>query len=124
MNGPHVIMVTHPDEKGARALARDLVERRLVACVQVLRGIGSTYRWRGRIEEAEELLLLMKTWEDRLEPLRRRILALHPYELPQMVAMPLVWGHGPYLDWVREETRPETAEGPPSSREPGGRSPE
>lgn len=99
------LMVTVPDDATARRMARDLVERRLVACAQILSGLLSFYRWQGTIHEEGECLLLMKTMPDRLEALRLRLLEVHPYELPQIVAIPLTWGHAPYLEWLVEETR-------------------
>ena len=66
-----------------------------------LPGVLSTYRWQGRVESAEEVLLLIKTTTDRFAALRERVLALHPYELPELIALPVDRGHPAYLEWVR-----------------------
>jgi periplasmic divalent cation tolerance protein len=102
-----------PDAETAAALARALVELRLAACVQVLPGVASTYRWEGAIEHADEVLLLAKTWDDRLDAVIATLRARHPYELPEIMALPATGGLAPYLDWVRAGTRPDgTAENP------------
>ena len=95
-----------PDRDAADALARLLVDQRLAACVQVLPGMRSTYRWEGAIESAEEVLLLAKTWDDRLEALVAALQAAHPYSLPEIMAVPAAGGLAAYLDWVRTGTRP------------------
>ncbi len=86
----------------AENLARALVERGLAACVNVLPGVTSFYRWKGRLERDAEHLLLIKTRRDRLEELRRALVALHPYEVPELIALPIDAGHGPYLAWLDE----------------------
>jgi periplasmic divalent cation tolerance protein len=95
-----------PDRDIADRLAHDLVEARLAACVQVLPGVASTYRWQGAIERADEVLLLAKTWDDRLDALVATLRARHPYEVPEIMAVPAAGGLAAYLDWVRAETRP------------------
>ena len=98
-----------PDRDVADSLARALVEQRLAACVQVLPGVASTYRWEGAIEHADEVLLLAKTWDDRLEALVTTLRARHPYEVPEIMAVPAAGGLAAYLDWVRAQTRDETS---------------
>jgi len=93
-----------PDREVADALARLLVERRLAACVQVLPGVTSTYRWEGAIERADEVLLLAKTWDDRVESIAETLRARHPYALPEIMAIPATGGLDAYLAWVRAET--------------------
>ena len=95
-----------PDRVAAQALADTLVEARLAACVQFLPAMVSTYRWEGRLERAEEVLLLAKTWDDRLGALTETIRSTHPYALAEIMAVPAVGGLAAYLDWVRDETRP------------------
>ena len=85
---------------------RALVAERLAACVQVLPGMRSTYRWNGAIEQADEVLLIAKTRDDRLDALIARVRALHPHELPELVAVEAAGGLAPYLAWVTEQTRP------------------
>jgi periplasmic divalent cation tolerance protein len=93
----------------ARALARALVRERLCACVNVVPGVGSVYRWKGRIQEERESLLVMKLAAASLPALRRRLSALHPYELPELVALPVAGGLPVYLAWVERESGPPSA---------------
>jgi periplasmic divalent cation tolerance protein len=99
-----------PDRDLALQLARELVEQRLAACVQVLPGMTSTYRWEGAIEQAGEVLLLAKTWDDRVEAVVATLQARHQYALPGIMAVPAAGGLAAYLDWVRAETRPADEE--------------
>lgn len=103
------VLIVHsacPDAVTADAIARALVAERLAACVQVLPGMRSTYRWNGAIEQADEVLLIAKTRDDRLDALIARVRALHPHELPELVAVEAAGGLAPYLAWVTEQTRP------------------
>ncbi len=93
-----------PDEATATGIARALVDERLAACVNILPAMRSVYRWQGRVETAGESLLLAKTTDVRLPALRERILALHPYELPEVIAVEVAAGLPAYLDWVAAET--------------------
>jgi periplasmic divalent cation tolerance protein len=95
---------TCPDDDSARRIAEALVGERLAACVNRLPGIASTYRWQGQVTTEAEHLLLIKTTAARFEALRMRLLALHPYELPELVAVPVEHAHTPYLAWVRQAT--------------------
>lgn len=97
-----VCFCTCPDTDTAQRIADVLVEERLAACVNVLPGLRSVYRWRGAIERADEVLLLIKTVRERLEPLTARVASLHPYELPELVAVEIAGGLAAYLDWVAE----------------------
>ena len=102
-----------PDVDAAAKLARALVEERLAACVQVLPGMTSIYRWEGALEQAGEVLLLAKTWDDRLDAVIATLRSRHPYEVPEIMAVPVSGGLEAYLDWVRAETRPDgTSESP------------
>ena len=83
------------------SLARTLVEERLAACVNLLPPMTSVYRWKGAVEEDRERLLLIKTTRERLEALHARLGALHPYELPEFLVLPVDGGAAAYLDWVR-----------------------
>lgn len=103
------VLIVHsacPDAATADAIARVLVEERLAACVQVLPGMRSTYRWADAIEQADEVLLVAKTRDDRLDALIARVRGLHPHELPELVAVEAAGGLAPYLAWVTEQTRP------------------
>jgi periplasmic divalent cation tolerance protein len=86
----------------AERIARALVERRLAACVNVLPGVVSVYRWKGEVCRDGEVMLLIKTRAERLPALREALLALHPYELPELLALPIEYGHPPYLAWMDE----------------------
>jgi len=96
---------TCPDLESAQRVADSLVEERLAACVSVLPGLRSVYRWHGAIQRADEVLLLVKTTRDRIEALTARVASLHPYELPEVVAVEVAGGLAAYLDWVEEQTR-------------------
>lgn len=96
-----------PDAQVADRLARTLVAERLAACVQCLSGLRSTYRWQGEVEQSDEVLLLIKTTSDRLDALVARIAELHPYELPEVIAVEAVGGSAPYLEWLSAGTRPD-----------------
>jgi periplasmic divalent cation tolerance protein len=98
-----VALSTAPDAETAARIARVLVEERLAACVNLVPGVRSLYRWKGRVEDAGEVLLLIKTRAERLDALAARLRALHPYELPELVALPATGGLGAYLDWVAAE---------------------
>lgn len=93
---------TCPDAASAQKLAEALVGERLAACVNRLPAVTSTYRWEGKVVTDSEELLLIKTTADRFAALRERLLALHPYELPELIAVAVVDGHHAYLDWVRD----------------------
>jgi periplasmic divalent cation tolerance protein len=99
-----VVLVTAPDAEVAARLARSLVEERLVACVNVLPGIRSFYRWEGEVQDDAEVLLVAKTAASRCRELAMRVEALHPYELPEIVVLPVEGGSERYLDWVLSES--------------------
>lgn len=106
------VLVCHcacPDADTARRIAERLVEERLAACASVLPGMHSVYRWQGKVERADEALLLIKTSRERLPALTRRVLALHPYELPELAAVEAAGGSPAWLDWVVTETAQESA---------------
>ncbi len=101
-----VVWVTAPDAEQGAALARALVEERLAACVNLLPSIRSVYRWEGRVQDDAEVLLVIKTRADRLASLTTRVGELHPYDLPEVLALPAVGGSSAYLRWVAEECAP------------------
>lgn len=100
-----LVYCTCPDLASAASIAETLVGERLAACVNQLPGLRSTYRWQGAVEHADEVLLLIKTTDDRLQALIARVQALHPAELPEVLAVEAVGGLAPYLAWVAEQTR-------------------
>ena len=99
-----VVLVTAPGAEEAARIARALVEERLAACGNVVPGLRSIYRWQGAVHEDAEALLVLKTTRDRFEALRARVLALHPYEVPEVVALPVEAGSASYLEWIVRET--------------------
>jgi periplasmic divalent cation tolerance protein len=104
MTDPDTVLLcycTCPNADSAQHLAHALVGEALAACVSHIPAVQSTYRWRGEVTTDSEELLLIKTTAARFEALKERVLALHPYELPELIAVPVVAGHVAYLDWVR-----------------------
>jgi periplasmic divalent cation tolerance protein len=100
-----VVLVTAGSRKTADTIARALVAERLAACVNVLPAVRSIYRWRGRVADDAECLLLIKSRRSRFAALAARVHALHPYEVPEVVALEIVEGSAPYLRWLFGETR-------------------
>jgi periplasmic divalent cation tolerance protein len=100
-----VVLVTAPTAEKAAELARALVEERLAACGNVIAGLRSIYRWEGKVQDDAEALLLLKTTRGRFEALRERVLALHPYQVPEVIALAVDAGSAPYLAWIAAETR-------------------
>lgn len=99
------MVTTAPDSTVAEALATGIVEERLAACANVVPGITSVYWWDGRVQRDGEVLVIFKTTEDRLDELRSRLVELHPYDVPEVLAFPVPAGSDDYLAWVREEVR-------------------
>jgi periplasmic divalent cation tolerance protein len=97
-----VVFCTCGDADEARRIAHDLVESRLAACVNILPSIESVYRWQGGIEAAREVLLLIKTIEERFRDLEQRIRHLHSYDTPEIIALPVSAGLDKYLAWIGE----------------------
>jgi periplasmic divalent cation tolerance protein len=100
-----VVLVTAPSADKAAELARALVEERLAACGNVLPQLRSIYRWQGAVHDEPEALLILKTTAALFERLRARVVELHPYDTPEVLALPVAAAHAPYLDWIRGETR-------------------
>jgi periplasmic divalent cation tolerance protein len=100
-----LVFTSLPDRESAEKLAVLLVERRLAACVSILAPCTSVYRWQGEIQRDEEHPLLIKTVAERYPDLEAAICASHPYELPEIIAVPVVHGLPAFLDWVEAETR-------------------
>lgn len=97
------VLSAAPNIKKARQLAGLLVSRKLAACVQILPGLESHYRWKGKKETAKEILLIIKTKTSAYKKLETAILENHPYEVPEIVCLPIAKGSKPYLDWIAEE---------------------
>ncbi|HSD20037.1 MAG TPA: divalent-cation tolerance protein CutA [Anaeromyxobacter sp.] len=99
-----VVLVTAPSPDQAAEIARALVEERLAACGNVVPAIRSIYRWEGKVHEDAEALLVLKTTRGRFEALRDRVLALHPYDVPEVIALPVEAGNAAYLAWIAAES--------------------
>ena len=95
-----LLLCNCPDRETAHKLASELVERRLAACVNLIPGVTSIYLWQEQLESAEEVTLLIKTTRQRYEEVEAAILELHPYELPEIIAVPVELGFSGYLNWV------------------------
>jgi len=98
-----VVFCTCQDQAQAHLVAEALIEARLAACVNILSPLQSIYRWQGKVERAEETLLLIKTTPERFIALRERIAELHSYETPEIIAVPVADGSQKYLSWLREQ---------------------
>lgn len=99
-----VAFVTAPSPETAERLARALVSERLAACVNLIAGVRSVYRWKGEICDDPEVLLVIKTSKEKFDQLKARVLELHEYEVPEVIALPIVDGHAEYLSWLGLET--------------------
>jgi periplasmic divalent cation tolerance protein len=104
MEGFIQVTTTTATREDAERIARALVEKRLAACVQIVGPITSIYRWKGKIETTGEWLCLIKGRQEGFGAIERAIRSLHPYETPEIVAVPITAGSQGYLDWLRDET--------------------
>lgn len=96
-----VVYVTAP-EKDAATVARELVDRKVAACVNVLPAVRSFFHWEGTVQDEPESLLIVKSTRARFEALRAAVVEVHPYSVPEIIAVPVVEGHEPYTQWVEE----------------------
>ena len=108
MSGCIVVLSTVPDTDTGRRIARAILERRLAACVNISGPLESLYWWEGKIQQDPEHLLLMKTREELFPALEEVVRSLHPYDVPEIIALPVGQGSSAYLDWIGRETRRET----------------
>jgi periplasmic divalent cation tolerance protein len=100
----HILFSTVDNLQTARKIASTLVEERLAACVNILPGVSSCYRWQGEIQHEQEFLLILKTSTDRRQSLMERLASIHPYEVPEILSIPSEGGHASYVDWILSET--------------------
>jgi len=100
-----VIQCTASSRDEAHRIARALLEAKLAACASLVAAVESHYWWKGAIESANEVLLLIKTTRERFDAVRETILRHHSYEVPEIIALPVVTGHEPYLRWLEESVR-------------------
>src|SRR4029079_853299 len=108
--GAIVVFMTAANGEEASRLAEMLVGSHLAACVQILPEMESVYRWQGKIERQSEILLLAKTTRAKFAELEREVRALHSYDTPEIIAVPVVDGSAPYLDWLNEAAHPRSSE--------------
>ena len=99
-----IVLVTAPDLKTARALAKAALASRMVACANLIPKVESHYRWQGKIESGTEVLLILKTQKSKLAALEKLILAKHPYDTPEFLVLPLSAGSGKYLHWLAQNS--------------------
>ena len=111
-----VLLCTCPPDAAER-IARELVERRLAACVNVVENIVSIYRWRGDIQRDAESLLILKTRSERVPEIEAALRDIHPYDVPELIALPVEQGAQPYLDWVLDATAPRPPGAPEDTSE-------
>lgn len=104
----YLVLCTCPDRPSAETLAHSLIQQHLAACVNILPGVQSIYRWEGQIEQASELLLLIKTEQSAYPALQSQIRQLHPYRTPEIIALPIQAGFIDYLQWVSACLRSES----------------
>jgi periplasmic divalent cation tolerance protein len=104
-----VVLVTVPNDAIASSIAHAMVSEKLAACVNVIPGVRSVYAWEGEICNEAELQCVLKTRRALFPAVRERVLDLHPYQIPEIIALPLVEGSDDYLAWLRDNTRPGTA---------------
>jgi periplasmic divalent cation tolerance protein len=100
-----VVLVTAPDMAVAARITRALVEERLAACGNIVPRIVSIYQWDDDVRQDDEVLVVLKTERERVEALRERVVALHPYDVPEVLVLPILGGHAPYLEWVARSTK-------------------
>jgi len=105
-----VVLVSAPDETTAVRITRMLVQERLAACGNVVGGLTSIYWWQGAVETAAEALIVLKTSNATVDALVRRVPELHPYEVPEVLVVPVLDGHAPYLEWVRASCKVQRIE--------------
>jgi len=98
-----ILVTTNSPEEGLN-ISRALVESRLAACVNIISGLRSFYRWKGKVWDEGELLLVVKTRMTLLRQLEDKIREMHSYEVPEIISIPIAWGSEPYLDWLRKST--------------------
>lgn len=99
------VYITASNSDEATAIGRDLVGKQLAACANVHSSITSIFRWEGKVQEDQESVLILKTTEDKVEALTARVLEIHSYDCPCVVALPIVSGHQDFLDWIAVETK-------------------
>jgi periplasmic divalent cation tolerance protein len=103
-----VVLVASGSIAEAREIGRSVVEKKLAACANIVPGVESIYRWKGKVERAREVLIVVKTTANRLPALEREVKRLHGYDVPEFIVLPIVTGSRKYLAWLQESTAPAT----------------
>jgi periplasmic divalent cation tolerance protein len=109
--GYRIVLVTCGSLGEARRIGKAVVEKRLAACANLLAGVESIYRWKGKVERAREILVVMKTSEARLQELEKEVNRLHSYEVPEFIVLPIAAGSREYLAWIGESVNPVRSAG-------------
>jgi len=102
---PILVITQFPDKKGAVAVAKALIDQHVAACVNILSPCTSMYRWQGKIESSDEISVLIKTQRQHYERVEQLIKMMHPYELPEVIMVPIMGGLPAYLQWIAAETQ-------------------
>jgi len=97
-----LLLCTCPDQKSAEGIAEHLIKQNLAACVNIIAGVTSIYKWQGELEKSQEYLLLIKSHHDKYTAIENQIKSLHPYELPELIAVPIERGLPEYLQWINQ----------------------
>lgn len=104
-----VVLITAPSVEQAESIGRALVESRLAACANIVPGLKSIFHWQGQVCTEDEVLMLVKSRSEQFPDLVRKVKDHHSYEVPEIIALPILTGDDAYLDWLKEETRPAQA---------------
>jgi periplasmic divalent cation tolerance protein len=102
-----VVFITAPHEEEASKIAKEIVESRLAACVNIVRNIRSIYRWEGKIEDDTEVLMIVKTQKTQFDALSDKVKQFHSYSVPEIISLPITKGSKEYIQWLKESTTPE-----------------
>ena len=97
-----VVFCTCPDATIAESIAQQLTESRLIACTNIVPHLSSIYFWEAKVTQGNEVLMIMKTKQEKLPDLEKALVALHPYKFPEFIAMPIIYGNSKYLEWINE----------------------
>lgn len=100
-----VVYCTVPDVKSAKKLSHKILEAKLAACISIQKSVTSLFVWEGKLEEESESLLFIKTKKRLFDELEKFIIKNHPYDIPEIIALPIIKGHTPYLRWIKKQTK-------------------
>lgn len=100
-----VVFVSAGSKEEAEKIASGLLKEKLAACVNIVKSVDSHFWWQGKLDKAGESLLIIKTRKSLFARLAKKVKSLHSYEVPEIIALPIIAGHKPYLDWINESTR-------------------